>query len=461
MKFIREIISGKQGSAGQSTPVADQDSPGGTDGMALDLEKFSVQDEPVSDPAPIGDARENEGNDDFETYRMAADPSLLSENETSSLSADIASFIMAPSAKPADDLNAPKDVDAGQITDQNLGQNLGQDGTDLGAQDSPRGLDDIAAAAHISVDEPQVEIRRAPRISRPPEPSKEVSTQARDALAKRPASDALARETEADVARAIRLSEAPKAADGDPEKPGAEPVAASGHDPVDRDASRDDRFDYVDPSADADRHSSLEMARKMKAAGARANRPATKLSDAMSKPVSEAIKVPAPAAGRAARRAGRVKTRLLGFGNAEGGEANPFDSAAENQKPAQALCPVGWMVLVGGPGRGNSFTLYNGVAQIGRGEDQAVRLDFGDTSISRSNHAAVAYDNQNKQFYLGHGGKTNLVRLNGKPVLSTEELESGALIQIGETTLQFVALCGSDFDWDMNQDDDIDDAAFG
>ena len=39
------------------------------------------------------------------------------------------------------------------------------------------------------------------------------------------------------------------------------------------------------------------------------------------------------------------------------------------------------------------------------------------------------------QFFLGHGGKANLVRLNDKPVLSTEEVSSSDLIRIGETSL--------------------------
>ncbi|NNL18463.1 MAG: FHA domain-containing protein, partial [Boseongicola sp.] len=81
------------------------------------------------------------------------------------------------------------------------------------------------------------------------------------------------------------------------------------------------------------------------------------------------------------------------------------------------------------------------------------RLDFGDTSISRNNHAAVAYDDEQGKFFLGHGGKSNLVRLNGKPVLSTEELADGDMVRIGETTLKFVALCGEDFTWASTEDE--------
>lgn len=168
------------------------------------------------------------------------------------------------------------------------------------------------------------------------------------------------------------------------------------------------------------------------------------------------VDVPAPAAGRANRRAGRVKTRLLGFNSGQAA-SDPFARGDQGGTETQQFTefPVGWLIIVDGPGRGSAFTIYNGVAQIGRGEGQGVRLDFGDTSISRENHAAIAYDPEQRKFYLGHGGKANLVRLNNRPVLSTEELENGNLIRIGETTLRFVALCGADFDWSEQQQDGL------
>lgn len=164
--------------------------------------------------------------------------------------------------------------------------------------------------------------------------------------------------------------------------------------------------------------------------------------------------VAAMVSGRAAGRAGagRVKTRLLGF-QPEVQERDVFEAKdPASSGNAEVMFPAGWIVVVSGPGRGRSFALHNGVSQIGRGEDQAVRLDFGDTSISRNNHAAVAFDDEQGKFFLGHGGKSNLVRLNDKPVLSTEEMSDGDMIRIGETTLKFVALCGENFSWKDGED---------
>ena len=159
-------------------------------------------------------------------------------------------------------------------------------------------------------------------------------------------------------------------------------------------------------------------------------------------------------------RRGRVKTRLLGF-QADEPEKNIFETAGAAQSSEPDMFPVGWMVVVSGPGRGASFCLHNGVSLIGRGDDQAIRLDFGDNSISRNNHASVAFDDESNQFFLGHGGKSNIVRLNKKPVLSTEELSDGDEIRLGETTLRFAAFCSSSFGWSEENENGAGNAANG
>ncbi len=172
--------------------------------------------------------------------------------------------------------------------------------------------------------------------------------------------------------------------------------------------------------------------------------------------VSEVAEMPA-AAGAPRRSAGRVKTRLLGFQSKTPGQDVFEGKAAVGAGPVRF--PVGWLVVTKGEGFGHSFSLLSGVSKIGRGEDQAVKLDFGDTAISRDNHAAIAFDEELNQFFLGHGGKSNVVRLNGKPVLSTEELFDGDEIRIGETTLKFIALCSDEFTWAASEGNGADHVA--
>ncbi|MGB7261160.1 MAG: FHA domain-containing protein [Albidovulum sp.] len=149
----------------------------------------------------------------------------------------------------------------------------------------------------------------------------------------------------------------------------------------------------------------------------------------------------------ASARKRRTKTRLIGFDKSDGRVVDLFDQSTGQPSASGPKFPVGWIVVVDGPGTGECFNLQAGMSQIGRGDDQAIQLDFGDAAISRTNHAAVVYDPETHQFILGHGGKSNIVRLNDKPLISNETLKNGDLIRIGETTLRLAALCNEKFNW--------------
>ncbi len=161
---------------------------------------------------------------------------------------------------------------------------------------------------------------------------------------------------------------------------------------------------------------------------------------------------------RASSRARRNRTRLIGFDKSDGDVVDLFDEEKKITPSEKVVFPVGWMLVVEGPGRGHCFAVTAGMAQIGRAEDQAIQLDFGDAAISRNNHAAIVYDPDEKKFLLGHGGKANIVRLNGKPVISNEDLVDGDKISIGETVLLLKTLVGENFTWDeADTGEDLDD----
>lgn len=156
------------------------------------------------------------------------------------------------------------------------------------------------------------------------------------------------------------------------------------------------------------------------------------------------------------KRPTRNKTRVLGFEPQAASVVPLFDEGRMDEtgepgnKANVVSYPTGWLIVKKGPGRGATFALPQGVAQVGRGSDQTVALDFGDMTISRQNHAAIAYDARTHQFHIGHGGKSNLVRLNGKPLLSTEPIRDGDEVQIGETTLLLKVLCTPAFNWSQS-----------
>jgi hypothetical protein len=117
---------------------------------------------------------------------------------------------------------------------------------------------------------------------------------------------------------------------------------------------------------------------------------------------------------------------------------------AEN---VQADPVAGWVVVVKGPGRGAFRPVYVGMNSVGRDTGQRVCLNFGDDAISREEHAFITYDDEQRVFYLQHGGKSNLVRLGDQPVLMPVELKPGDLIRIGKTALKFFPCCGPGFSW--------------
>jgi len=152
------------------------------------------------------------------------------------------------------------------------------------------------------------------------------------------------------------------------------------------------------------------------------------------------------------------KTKLIGFDNSDSRVVDLFDEETlEAAQSGRCSFPVGWIIVISGPGRGECFALKAGMSQIGRGDDQAVSLNFGDMAISRSNHAAIVYDPGSRKFLLGHGGKANIVRLNGVPVVSTSELDDGDFIEIGETRMQLKTLCSGAFNWSAGEDEGDDD----
>lgn len=108
---------------------------------------------------------------------------------------------------------------------------------------------------------------------------------------------------------------------------------------------------------------------------------------------------------------------------------------------------VGWLAIVEGPGQGTAVALGSGLNTLGRSDDSRVPLNYGDTQLSRENHATVTYDPRGRKFYLQHGGGKNLTYLNDAPVLTPVEIVANQDIVLGNTRLRFVPLCGPDFDW--------------
>ena len=115
------------------------------------------------------------------------------------------------------------------------------------------------------------------------------------------------------------------------------------------------------------------------------------------------------------------------------------------ENPAEFV--VGWLVVVGGPGKGQALALGYGRNSVGRSQSNRVILNFGDNSISSDSHCYILYDARGREFFLQSGNNVNLTYHNNRVVTETRHIMTSDLVMIGDTILRFVSLCGPEFDW--------------
>ncbi len=127
--------------------------------------------------------------------------------------------------------------------------------------------------------------------------------------------------------------------------------------------------------------------------------------------------------------------------------ASPIGQPAAAADPAATGPVVGWLVVIDGPGMGRSLPLGYGMNIIGRGARNRVVLDFGDQQISEEDHFRIAYDRENRRFHLVPGRGTNLVYLDGAPLLTPVELAGQRDLKVGSSLIRFVPFCSADWDW--------------
>ncbi len=135
-------------------------------------------------------------------------------------------------------------------------------------------------------------------------------------------------------------------------------------------------------------------------------------------------------------RSGEGRTVIQG-GPAERGRVDSHDRV------------TGWLVAISGPGKGKARPIFEGKNSVGRDSEQRIPLDFNDSEISRSEHFFITYERKRREFLISDGVKANLVYLKGEVVLGgAKKLSAGDEIEVGQTRLRFVPLCGPDFSWD-------------
>lgn len=108
---------------------------------------------------------------------------------------------------------------------------------------------------------------------------------------------------------------------------------------------------------------------------------------------------------------------------------------------------VGWLVCIEGIEKGRDYRIRSGRNFIGRSEKMDINI-AGDRGISRERHAVIIYDAKKNKYLINPGDSREMVYVNDDGVYNAIELKINDIIELGETKLIFIPLCGSEFKWD-------------
>lgn len=112
---------------------------------------------------------------------------------------------------------------------------------------------------------------------------------------------------------------------------------------------------------------------------------------------------------------------------------------------------VGWLVCVEGPEKGKDYHLWARINTIGRSERMDVCIK-DDQTISRENHARIAYDPKHNNFQLIPAESINNIYLNDEPVYIPAKLSAYDVIELGDSKMIFVPFCCDRFRWPLEKE---------
>jgi len=107
---------------------------------------------------------------------------------------------------------------------------------------------------------------------------------------------------------------------------------------------------------------------------------------------------------------------------------------------------VGWLVCVKGPNLGRDYRIRAARNRIGRDSLMDICV-AGDNRVARDTHAMIVYAPRYNEFRLSLGPACDIVFLNGEFLDASAALRERDVIELGETSLQFVPFCGNRFQW--------------
>ena len=128
------------------------------------------------------------------------------------------------------------------------------------------------------------------------------------------------------------------------------------------------------------------------------------------------------------------------------GAANVGKTVAVMQKNMGIEPVAGWLVCIEGKEKGKDYRIAAKNNSIGRDEKSDICIK-GDETISRENHARLAYDVKHNAFHIIPGDGANNVYIGENPVYVPTLLKERDVIEMGESKFVFIPFCGDLFTW--------------
>ena len=152
-------------------------------------------------------------------------------------------------------------------------------------------------------------------------------------------------------------------------------------------------------------------------------------------PAPAAVEIGATVAPASYNRAGRPDS-----------DRDTGKTVAVLQKSFSREPVTGWLVCVEGTEKGKDYRIAAKINSIGRGENMDICIK-GDATISRENHARLAYDGKHNDFHLIPAESINSIYINDEPVYVPTRVKEGDIIELGESKFRFIAFCDDTFNW--------------
>lgn len=128
-------------------------------------------------------------------------------------------------------------------------------------------------------------------------------------------------------------------------------------------------------------------------------------------------------------------------------EAEDSVTVARVEKQTGADPVVGWLVQIAGSNRGKTFEIHSERNTMGRSSAMDICLK-GDVGVSRNTNGVVSYNPRNRAFHLIPGEGKAIIYLNGEEMLAPAALHAYDRIEISDSVLLFLPLCGERFAWE-------------